>query len=177
MSSMQIEIVAVTVTHVPNARGGYEVADIAYKNKTFNDKLEGKKVMSFSNTEVFKTLANASAGDVFDIDREKNDKGYWDWKSVNIAGTTKGEPQQVSVPMKANASPKSNYETPEERAHRQEMIVRQSSISSAVAALRMDKHPLPVDDVINYARHLEAYVMENKGGDNPFVNIRDELPV
>lgn len=178
-NNITIEVVAVTVQTVPTARGSYAFVDLAYKNKSFNDKLEGKKIMDFTNKAVFNTLADAKMGDVFDVSREKNDKGYWEWKEVtkssgaNVVST--GEtPVQVSKP--AAVSPKSNYETSEERAARQIMIVRQSSISSAVAALKVEKAALKVDEVINFARHLEAYVLENRGGDNPFANVPDELP-
>ena len=38
---MQIEVVANPVSTVPTAKGSYQVIDLAYKNKSFQDKLEG----------------------------------------------------------------------------------------------------------------------------------------
>jgi len=42
MSDMQIEIVANPVNTIPTAKGSYQVIELAYKNKSFQDKLEGK---------------------------------------------------------------------------------------------------------------------------------------
>ena len=171
-SQMQIEIVNVSVSTVPTAKGSYQVADIAYKNKSFQDKLEGKKVMSFTNKEVFTTLSNASFGDVLEITREKNDKGYWDWIAVNGSGAGLNEanpivPQKgagVSAPMPGKAatpSPKSNYETAEERAARQVLIVRQSSVSSAVDLAVANKIKDP-QAVVEIAKVFEAYVFDKE---------------
>ena len=54
---------------------------------------------------------------------------------------------------------RSSYETPEERALRQVLIVRQSNISSAVALLSVGgKSALKVEDVLVVAKQLEQYV-------------------
>ena len=54
----------------------------------------------------------------------------------------------------------SNYETKEERAARQTLIVKQSSLSTAVAALAIGAKSSPsASDVIAYAKQLEQYVM------------------
>jgi len=139
---MQIEVVANPVSTVPTAKGSYQVIDLAYKNKSFQDKLEGKKVMSFTNKDVFTALQKASFGDVFDVSRVKNDKGFWDWTAVSNSGDVPAQSNSGTSPMASNnnaptvrtgtVAPKSNYETSEERAARQVLIVRQSSISSAV---------------------------------------------
>lgn len=143
MSDMQIEIVANPVNTIPTAKGGsYQVIELAYKNKSFQDKLEGKKVMSFTNKDVFSVLSGSKFGDVFDVTRVKNDKGYWDWTAIRPAGM--GGEQAPSVASSGFASPtnvaragtptpsKSTYETAEERAARQVLIVRQSSLGHAI---------------------------------------------
>ena len=54
----------------------------------------------------------------------------------------------------------SNYETKEERAARQVLIVKQSSLSTAVSALAVGAKSTPsAADVIAYAKQLEQYVM------------------
>src|SRR5512139_942682 len=118
MSDMIIEIVANPINTIPTAKGSYQVIELAYKNKSFQDKLEGKKVMSFTNKDVFKALSEAKFGDTFNVSRIKNEKGFWDWTTVNAGGG--GNHQAVGVPAAAptnrgatpvgNSSPKSTYE-------------------------------------------------------------------
>ena len=178
MSDMQIEIVANPINTVPTAKGSYQVIELAYKNKSFQDKLEGKKVMSFTNKDVFKVLAEAKFGDVFNVSRVKNEKGFWDWTGVTSSNGTVGsngapaakDPNiggvvasgSYAAPVKTgNVTPKSNYETPEERAARQVLIVRQSSISSAVEFACANKVK-DEDEVIRIAKVFERYVFDIK---------------
>ena len=170
MSNLVIEVVNVSINTVPTAKGSYQVADVAYKNKTFQDKLEGKKVMSFSNKGVFETLSKASFGDVFEVTRVKNDKGFWDWTALSTGGSsdTQGTSDSGSMAnnnstpsVKGTVTPKSNYETAEERAARQVLIVRQSSISSAVALLAINKKAANIDETILIAKAFEDYVFGN----------------
>ena len=69
---MNITILNVTITTKPNNRGGsYQEADVAFKNNTFQGKVEGKKIMSFgAGAEVFKVLAQAQSGETYDRDWE-----------------------------------------------------------------------------------------------------------
>ena len=194
MSDMQIEIVANPVNTIPTAKGSYQVIELAYKNKSFQDKLEGKQVMSFTNREVFSALKEASFGDVFNVSRVKNDKGFWDWTSVANAGggAVSSNPSSGVVPasqagltVKGNTSPKSTYETSEERAARQILIVRQSSISSAVELAVANKIKNP-EEVIIIDKQFEAYVFghetEPAAVDTPeppknfFEDMADDLP-
>ena len=186
MSTMSIEVVANPVSTVPTAKGSYQVIDLAYKNKSFQDKLEGKKVMSFTNKDVFAALQKAQFGDVFEVSRVKNDKGFWDWTGVtNSNGAVSTQAQQVTqAPVKTgNVTPKSNYETAEERAARQVLIVRQSSISSAVNLAVANKVKDP-QEVIKIAQTFEAYVfgkeaapvVEEAPPGNFFEDMEDDFP-
>ena len=191
MSNMQIEVVANPVSTVPTAKGSYQVIDLAYKNKSFQDKLEGKKVMSFTNKDVFAALQKASFGDVFNVSRVKNDKGFWDWTGVSsgnaamdASNNTFANSSPVSNPAakSGNVTPKSNYETAEERAARQVLIVRQSSISSAVEFAVANKLK-DAQAVIAIAKEFEAYVfgteapvVEEAPPGNFFEDMEDDLP-
>lgn len=200
-SQMQIEVVNVNVSTQPTAKGSYQIADVAYKNKSFQDKLEGKKVMSFANKDVFDTLTKAQFGEVYTITRVKNDKGYWDWTAANadsadgmVAGPVSAAPAAntaVAPRNVATPAPKSNYETAEERAARQVMIVRQSSLSNAVNMFQHDKFKkfdLTANDVIGIAKDFENYVfgrsttVEEPVSDTPeppkgiFADLDDDLP-
>ena len=186
MSQQVIEIINVAISTVPTAKGSYNIAEVTYKNKTFQDKVEAKKVMSFINKQVYETLSKATFGQVYYIDRTKNDKGYWDWTK---ASTTNEEQEQVVVPTPTSnnpvktptASPKSTYETSEERAARQVMIVRQSSISSAVALLAANGGKKnTAEETLAIAKEFEAYVMgkEPAAVPNPesFADMPDDVP-
>lgn len=188
MSSMSIEVIANPVSTVPTAKGSYQVIDLAYKNKSFQDKLEGKKVMSFTNKDVFAALQKAQFGDVFEISRVKNDKGFWDWTGVTSSNGAVSAPSPTYAPnppdkKAGTVTPKSNYETAEERAARQVLIVRQSSVSSAVEFAVANKVKDP-QEVIKIAQAFEAYVfgkeaapvVEEAPPGNFFEDMEDDLP-
>ena len=156
---MQIQIISTTTTTKPTARGSYQELEVVYKNLTFQGKVESKKLMSFgAGADSFKTLSAAASQSVWDVEVVKNDKGYNDW--VKTTPSNGSAPAQTSAaPAKTTASPKSTYETPEERAQRQILIVRQSSLSSAVATLSVGAKSVPKpEDVISVAKQYEAYV-------------------
>ena len=150
-----IEVLAVTVETKPTAKGSYQQLDVAFKK---DGKTDGKKIMSFTNKEVFNTLQNAKAGDVFTVTSQKNEKsGYWDWVGVTKGGDAVGG---NNFTVKATPTPKNTYETAEERAKKQVYIVRQSSISAAVETLKTDKKALDPKEVIEVAKLYEAYVFD-----------------
>jgi hypothetical protein len=161
---MNITILSIDIKTVPTAKGSYQTADVAYKNNSFQGKVEGKKVMSFGATkDSFATLAQAQPGQTYEVTIVKNDKGYNDW--VSMAQAAPGAASPVATPQAgvagkpAAASPRSTYETPEERAQRQVLIVRQSSLSSAVALLTTGAKTAPsAQAVVDVAKEFEAYV-------------------
>lgn len=178
--TMQIEIINVAVTQVPTAKGSYGRAEVTYKNKSYQDKVESKPIMDFSAKDVFNTLKDSKFGDQFTILREKNDKGFWDWKKIVTEvdqamfneEEKKGSISSMVTP--ANASPRSTYETADERAARQVLIVRQSSVSSAIAALKTEKVQLDANVIIDLARQLEDYVMRDMGGTDKFAGLAED---
>src|SRR4051812_46336472 len=108
----QIKVLTVDITTKPTAKGSYQQAEVNYKDLSQN-KVNSKKVMSFSNKEVFEAASLLKTDDVRTITAEKNEKtGYWDWVKVERANET----NDVAPSSKAHASPRSTYETPEERA-------------------------------------------------------------
>lgn len=165
---MLIQILNISPIQKTTATGKpYEVLDIAYKNLTFQGKVEGKQLMPFgANAGGFNILKNAQSGQTYEITVVKNDKGYNDWTGAASAeGVSAQAPQAGKVYQPAaraeSATPSrtNTFETPEERAKKQVYIVRQSSISASVAALSVgSKNPPKVDDVIAYAQTLVDYV-------------------
>ena len=163
---MQIQILSTSVTSKLNkSNKTYQELEVAFKNLSFNGKVEAKKLFDFgAQADSFKALATAKGADVYEVDVVKNTAGYNDWVKV-----TKGSVQNASAPASttsttsgaSTAPAKGGWETPEERAKKQIYIVRQSSISAAVNALSVGvKSPPKSDEVIAYARDLEAFVFE-----------------
>jgi hypothetical protein len=172
---LNITILSVDIKTVPTAKGSYQSAEVAYKNNTFQGKVEGKKVMSFGATaSSFKTLATAQPGDSFTVEVIKNAAGYNDWVSMTKAGAEAGDAPKETVSLPKPAM-KTTYETPEERAQRQVLIVRQSSISAAVSTLTAGAKTTPKStDVIALAKEYEAYVFGVKSaGPSGFEDLPD----
>ena len=158
---MEIQIQIVQVDKQTKTTSGgkpYVALELAFKNLG-TGKLESKKLMPFGTTaDAHKVLAGANQGDVFTVVSEKNQQsGYWDWLKATQAppGTT----AETVVTSKANPTPKSTYETPEERAKKQVYIVKQSSISAAIEALSIGaKTPPTTDAIIKVAQEFVDYV-------------------
>ena len=91
------------------------------KGKTFT-----RKIVSFS--PVYDALAAAKAGDTFNVEIKKDQNGNWTWE--------KASPDVASASPAAGGGTKGNWETAEERARRQILIVRQSCLAQSVASFR-----------------------------------------
>jgi len=170
---MLIQIISTSVETKPTAKGSYQQLEVVFKNLSYQGKVESKKVMSFgANAGAFTALSTAQAGAQFDVTVTKNAAGYNDWTTVvpsNGAPAPAGD-----TPAKANASPRSTYETPEERAQRQVLIVRQSSLSAAIGTLSVGAKALKSADVIELAQQYENYVFGIKDpGPSGFEDLPD----
>jgi hypothetical protein len=148
-----IEIINVKVEN----KGKYRAAIV--NHKTADGKVDSKPIMSFTYKDVFATLSTAQQGDKFEVDsqkikNEKDGKEYWTW----VAVTPMGKSGEVTT-NKVAQSVRSSYETPEERAARQVYIVRQSSISAAIALAEVNKAKgATVEEIIQVAKTFEDYV-------------------
>ena len=162
---MQIQIIATSVETKPTQKGtSYQLLEVTYKNLTYQGKVESKKLMSFgANASAFKALANAQAGQLYDVTVVKNDKGYNDWTAIAAStGESSAAPAATKAGGAATSAGRSTYETPEERAQRQVYIIRQSSISSAIATLAVGAKSLKPEDVLAVAKQYENYVFDVK---------------
>ena len=162
-------------------KGKYKQAEIAFKDLA-KGQVSSKKLMSFTNPVVYKTLVDAKNGEIYTIDMEKNEKGYWDW--IKAVTSTSVDTSNAVSPSKASVAPKSTYETPEERAKKQVYIVRQSSISSAIDYMNGTGaiKKATAADVIFCAKEFESYVFGLDTGitplaDLPTVDTDDNIPV
>ena len=178
MSALVIEVLSSTITTVPTAKGSYQVCELAFKNKSFQDKVEGKKIMSFAEKEVFNILSKAQLGDIFTVTRAKDDKGYWKW--TNVSAGENDMPSNESMPTKVgNVSPKSTYETPEERAQRQLFIIKQSGVNQAIHLFEVQGNKkASVSDVISVAQQFVDYVIGKTEAAAPsMVGLNDDIPI
>lgn len=180
---MLVTIQEVQVQAAPNGKN-YEVAEVNYLRE---GKPETRKIVSFSNPDVFKTLSNLTE---FPVDVNvvlRKDGSFWNWVKIEIAGkeTNNAKKEEVAAPEASRPSQRSatqsapfrqgrvtgsNYETPEERARRQVYIIRQSSITSAIAFLAA-RNPkgfdVPVEEVLKLASQFENFVMTPRVEDTP----------
>ena len=168
MSEMCIEVKSVDIVKATTKTGKpYEFIDLMYKNKSFQDKVEGKKVMPFGNKEVFETLKNSDKGDVFYIGRTKNADGFWDWDKISQVPNESKEVghQETSTKAAPTASKSQPWETPEDRAKKQLYIIRQSSLTNAVNTLVGNVNP---EDVKSTAQNYIDFVLGLE--DNPLMD-------
>lgn len=160
-----------------NARGSlFNAVALVYRR---DGQVKALSFPDWSNKEIYQTLLELKAGETRTVTAEKVNE-FWKWLSISAAGeqaateASKNTSEQVSSGTaggqagwggSATASGNtgrtgkvvgSNYETSEERARRQVMIVRQSSISSAVAMLPEVRL---ASDIIAAAEVFEAYVL------------------
>src|SRR5690606_35187842 len=129
-------------------------------------KVQTKKLVSFSNPAVFKAVKSASAGDKMNVITQKDDNGYWQWTGL-------GEETKPATPAPQTATrvTGSNYETKEERALRQKYIVRQSSLTTAVAIMSVGAKTLDKNEVIALAEELEEWVFRTE-----IDELEDDIP-
>lgn len=156
---MQITIIDVGTPATKTASTGRQYQEIELMFKDSTGKPNSKKIMSF-NSDLYKAVQGLQRGALVSVQRVKNDKtGYWDWVSIG-EGVEEMAEQRPQTAAPATRVTGSNYETKEERAARQVLIVKQSSLSTAVAALAIGAKSSPTaSDVIAYAKQLEDYVL------------------
>ena len=177
---MQIQVLDVKINTVPTAKGSYQKAEIAYKNLS-SGKIEGKTIMSFTEKEVFTIVAAAKAGEEYTVTQEKkpgkDGKEYWTWVDITKGVVGVAQPQQQET--KGYSSPKSTYETPAERATKQDYIIRQSSLGHAVAVLSINpgKEKLNVDDVLALAETFVGFVYNKPLPVDAIIEMEDDIPL
>ena len=183
---MRIEIINVQAATKPTKTGKtYVQLDVAYKNLTREGKIEGKKIMPFQNPDVHANLQKATMGQVFEVTTVKEGE-YWQWSNVQEVAKGGNVESQTSAASsgyasKGTPSPKSTYETPEERAARQRLIVRQSCLSNAVETLKVDKKGVDPTEALKLAERYVGWVFgEEAKVDVPDVGfdyMEDDVPM
>lgn len=136
----------------------YDAWKLIYTNNNGETKDITKHRKSLDFGGLREKLESLSAGDVFNATLEKNDKGFLEVKDIS-----KGEAEAMPTAPKTNTT-KSPYETPAERAARQVLIVRQSSLANAIAYYELLKAKPEPGQVIAVAKDFADWVfLEDKG--------------
>jgi hypothetical protein len=178
---MLIQIVSVEQGQPPAGKK-YQILEVAYKDD--QGKIAGKKILSFSHPTVFNTLKAAQAGEKYDVTNTK-EGDYWNWTAISKASAGQATAMQTAAQEKTStqqyaAQSNDRYETKEERAARQVMIVKQSSLAQAVATLSVNpgKDKLQVEDVLQVAETYSAWVLSEDKKDpvQELVDMRDDFP-
>jgi hypothetical protein len=168
---MQTTIKSVDVEWVGSGAKKYGKAKVTH----VGDKGEKTQyLVSFKNPEVFKKVQEL-VGQTVEVDLKK-DGDFWQW--VSIQGTTansSGPTANATAPVSRVSG--SNYETKEERAARQVLIVKQSSLSAAVATLTPGaKAALDPTAVKDLAQTYTDWVFEKAEDKSGFDSMDDDIP-
>jgi len=179
----------ITIVNVssPESKGTWQSLEVIYKDEM--GRTNNRNIVSFGKTaKTFVDIQEYANGDVVEVTTEqttgKDGKPYNNWIAVGAVGTVpkSSAPAAKSSPT-ATAAPKAaggggNWETPEERAKRQVFIIRQSSLSTAVATLAIGGKPTPTGKaVIALAKEYEAYVFGLDTDVANFDDFDDDIPL
>lgn len=175
---MQIQIVDVGTpnTHAGKNGRSYQSIEVMYKDES--GKAASKKLMSFSNPSVFKAISTMTKGDVVNVVTQKDDNGYWQWTGINEGGGEAAPKAQATATQGATRVTGSNYETKEERAARQRLIVRQSSLTAALATLTPGAKSVDKEAVKALAEEYSAWVFEEgaASSSDPMDGLDNDIP-
>lgn len=122
MPSIQVVFDDLEVTPVSSGKAHYEKLLVHYSENGASRKTS---LLSFKVPSLTDFLKNTPKGSVIEVDLVQAGD-YLNWVGAKMADAA--APQAT----KSFAAPKSNYETPDERAYRQVLIVRQSCLAQAV---------------------------------------------
>jgi hypothetical protein len=153
---MLITVIHVDVSDAGTGRNKYQIAEVTYE--TSGNK-RAFKIFSFVNPQVFKVISTAKSGDQFNVTVGKNDKGYDAWNAIDAASAQSAN-SPTSAPSTASA-PKyvGDRESKDEREAKQRFIIRQSSLSNAVAVLTVGAKSAPkTAEVLTLAEEFVKYV-------------------
>lgn len=152
---MQIKVNSIgELVSEKTGKGGYFHFTLKYDK---DGKEFSRKLVSFGGSlPAYNSIKDAKAGDKFDVELKKDDTGNWQWLSATpTTGAAVAESKTSGETGKSG-----NWETTEERARRQVLIVRQSCLAQAIALGDANAtDPLKPEQVTATAEKFEAWVM------------------
>lgn len=153
-----------------NDKGKYKLLKVTYRN------LETSKVMSanlpsFKSPVVFKTFSEAAADSVWDVKIEKNGD-FYEWVEAVAAEApvvVEQKAEAPAAPVRKGYTTERDFETKAERAARQILIVRQSSMSAALNKVENIKSAFKLAEEIEawVLRGFQAKLSGTSGEDTP----------
>ena len=153
--------------------GSYDAWELVYRSPENEVKQLAKPVQSLKyNKPLAGALAALKPNDEFTAELEKNAGGFWEVKSIAMGSSQDTAPapststavssERPQAPQRAvNRVTGSTYETAEERAKKQVVIVRQSCIGYAMDLIPAKERT--VETVEEVAGRLEAWVHASVG--------------
>lgn len=191
---MQFDIEIISVGGPTNERKGtrqWQSLELAYKK---DGKVEGRKLMDFSNKVVFADLQNFKQGDTVRVTAEKGpDDKYWTWTAVTplSGGDNPEETAYLRTPAaRAPAAPAAastgrvignTYETPEERKLRRDFEVEKSRVitnlavlNSALTFFELSKGKPSSEEVLAQAEEFRKWATAAPAP--TFDNLSDDIP-
>ncbi len=153
-----VTIQDVKISTVQNGKTSYSVAEAVYTDSRGENK--NKKVMSFSNPAVFAFLSKIKSPTRVSV--ENGGAPYYNWTKIDAAGEEEVPAAKASPSAPGSKTWADSRETPEERARRQLMIVKQSSLSNAIAYYQhetLKTANVTEDDVMMVAQKFVDWVM------------------
>lgn len=201
--NFQIELIDdVTENTVKNKKGQDDKGiTLAYRQLDGNQagQVASRRFPEWANKEIYPSLLSLKRKEVVTVTAEKvND--FWKWLTVSNTGDNSENTSQPGVPSqlaRANVSTTpaasreskafvgkaagSTYSTAAERAEVQRYIVRQSSLSNAIALIAANnpkglaKDVFTVEYIVEMAKRFEAYVFSKEANDF-FSDMTDDIP-
>jgi hypothetical protein len=186
--TMNIKVIDISVKTIAKGTRSYEEMTVTFDNITFG-KVDAKKLFSFAADKgVWETMAGAKKGDLFVVETVKNEKGFLDWVSAGTTDATSvvraavnEAPQgQAAVRQARGGAVATNWDEKNKldrerfdfEKSKQALIIRQSSLSTAVAMLTAGGKPTKVEDVIKAAVQFEEFVVGRQG----MADMSDDIP-
>lgn len=163
---MRVKIVNINIETVAGKKN-YRKATVIY---SFNGQARTQNVMDFANPAVFKQLAEwdntGLPTEEVEVEVGKNSGGFNEWRSIGNAPASDGPTQptgpSVSAPKAGSfVSTGRDFETREERAARQVLIVKQSSLAQAVEFLGPQSTGTTEEEVLETAQRFADWVFDN----------------
>lgn len=158
---MQVQIKDVNVEWIDKGRGKGKYGK-AVVNYLYNGENRRQTIVSFSNPEVFKKVQELQGQNV-EVEVGKNDGGFSEWRNISAQSAASGPTGTSGSESKGtvNRVSGSTYETKEERAARQTLIIRQSSLSTAKDVLSVGaKTPPDPKAILELAEQFNDWVID-----------------
>lgn len=158
--AFKIVIQEVKIEEVRNGRNKYDKAEVVY---SFNGQNRTQKLMSFSNPAIFAQVRKMVSGETYDVEVVKNEAGFNSWAKI-VAASNDAAPAVSGDKPTTGRTNVSTYETAEERKIKQMYIIKQSSITNAIARAGQNPDPLSID-ILGLAQQFVDFVYGNQEAD------------